>query len=224
MAGNDAADAATTKAPRRIGSRWFGLDVVKTMIPTPYILPVELIYRALACPRAPEIKPQAHEPAKIELTRADVDQIIHRKRAAAPEELEEIIDHGKQLKLTDGERNQLCCDLTISMSQRRQVSGRRDDPSSKLIHDLGYAVTPFGLLPDRAWYQKELQTATKAIAACRRHIPPQCSCWREARVNLYGVRESFGEKSPESWAALKVWEALEEIEISSRPDREPSIA
>jgi hypothetical protein len=122
------------------------------------------------------------------------------------------------VKLTEGERNQLGLDLSICVAQRaRRVNGRRDDPNSKFIHDLGYALTPFGLLPDRAWYQKELQAATKAIAACRRHVLPQCSCWRRARENLYGIRESFGERSPESWAALKVWEALEEIEQSSRP-------
>jgi hypothetical protein len=50
-----------------------------------------------------------------------------------PEELEEIINHGNQFKLTDGERNQIACDLTIALSQRaRQVSGRREDPNSKI--------------------------------------------------------------------------------------------
>jgi hypothetical protein len=194
------------------------------MTPTPYLLPIELVYRELARPKPQEAIPASVEaPPAIELTRADVDAIIHRKRSATPEELEEIIDHGKQFKLTDGERNQIACDLTIAMSQRaRQV--RREDPSSKLIHDLGYALTPFGLLADRAWYQNQLQTATKAIAACRRHLPPECPCWKEARENLYSVRQSFGEKSPESWAALSVWEALDEIELSSRPDSGSRIA
>jgi hypothetical protein len=194
------------------------------MTPTPYLLPVELIYRALARPKPREPKPAAsvEAPPAIELTRTDVDQIIHRKRAATPEELQKIIE---QFKLTDGERNQLCCDLTIAMSQRaRQVNGRREDPNSRFIHDLGYAQTPFGLLPERAWFQTELQTATQAIAACRRHLTPQCACWRQARENLYSIRESFGERSPESWAALRVWEALEEIEISSRPDSGSRIA
>jgi hypothetical protein len=191
------------------------------MTPTPYLLPVELIYRELAGPKPQGPKPASVEaPPAIELTRADVDQIIHRKRAATPEELQEIIARAKDYKLTDGERNQIACDLTIAMSQRaRQMNGRREDPSGKLIHDLGYAQTPFGLLADRAWYQNQLQAATKAIAACRRHLPPQCSCWREARASLYSIRESFGERSPESWAALRVWAALEEIELSSRPER-----
>ena len=104
------------------------------------------------------------------------------------------------------------------MSQRaRQINERREDPNSRFIHDLGYALTPFGLLPERTWFQTELQAETKAIAACRRHLPPDCPCWKEARENLYSVRQSFGEKSPESWAALRVWEALDEIELSPRP-------
>jgi hypothetical protein len=190
----------------------------------PYLSPVEIIYRELARPKPEEAKPASVAVVKPPLTRADVDAIIHRKRTATPDELEFIIAH-EEFKLTDGERNQIACDLTIFMSQlARQVSGRREDPSGKLIHDLGYAVTPFGLLADRAWYQNELQTATKAIAACRRHLPPQCSCWREARSSLYSILQSFREKSPESWAALRVWEALDEIELSSRPDRGPGSA
>jgi len=187
---------------------------------TPHVLPaVEIIYRELARPKPEEAKPANVAAVKPPLTRDDVDAIIHRKRSATPEELEFIIAH-EEFKLTDGERNQIACDLTISMSQlARQVSGRHEDPSGRLIHDLGYAVTPFGLLPDRAWYQNQLQAATKAISACRRHLPPQCACWREARASLYSIRESFGERSPESWAALRVWEALEEIELSSRPER-----
>jgi hypothetical protein len=195
------------------------------MTPTPYLLPVELIYRALAAPAAPEIKPARNDDVKKAVTREDVDAIIQRKRTGRPDELQFIIEHGKELKLTPGERNQLGTDLTLAMSQRaRQVEGRRDDPSSKLIHDLGYAITPHGLLYERAWYQRELQTATKAIAACRRHLPPECSCWKEARANLYSIRESHGEKSPESWAALRVWEALGEIELSSRPQSGLGIA
>jgi hypothetical protein len=188
------------------------------MIPTPYILPVELIYRELARPKPEDAKPASVAVVKP-LTRTDVDAILHRKRLATAEELQEIIARAKDYKLTDGERNQLGVDLSICVAQRaRQINGRREDPSARFILDLGYALTPFGLLPERGWFQSELQTATKAIAACRRHLPPQCSCWREARASLYSIRESFGERSPESWAALRVWEALEEIELSSRPD------
>jgi hypothetical protein len=124
---------------------------------TPYVPAVELIYRSLAQPKPQEPKPASVEaPPAIELTRADVTAIIHRKRLATAEELQEIINHGKQFKLTDGERNQLCCDLTIAMSQRAcQINERLEDPNSRFIDDLGYAPTPFwlatraGIVPDR---------------------------------------------------------------------------
>jgi hypothetical protein len=150
-----------------------------------------------------------------------VTAIITRKRSSTADELQDIIANAKAYKLTAGEREQLCLDLSIQVAQRaRQVNGKREDASARFISDLGYAQTPFGLLAERAWFQNELQTGTKAIAACRRHVTPDCSCWREARENLYSIRESFEARSPESWAALRVWEALEEIELSSRPERE----
>ncbi|MGA8500906.1 MAG: hypothetical protein WB683_05115 [Candidatus Sulfotelmatobacter sp.] len=185
---------------------------------TPYISPVELIFRQLSQPKPQDAKPApVAEPSKAELTRADVDAIIQRKRAATPEELQEIL---ACVKLTSGERNQLSVDLTVMMAQRsRRVNSKCEDPSAKLIHELGYAETPFGLLYERAWFQKEFQTGTKAIAECRSHRPPHCSCWRETRESLWYVRSSFPERSPESLTALRIWEALEELEFATRPER-----
>jgi len=40
-----------------------------------------------------------------------VDAIIQRTRTTSPEELQHVIDHAKQLRLTDGERNQIGVDL-----------------------------------------------------------------------------------------------------------------
>jgi hypothetical protein len=187
------------------------------MTPTPYVLPVELIYRELARSKPEETKPTSI--AEVEpLNRDDVTAIIARKRAATPEELQDIISRAKELELTTGEREQIALDLSIFSAQlARQANGKREDPSSRLIYYLGYAITPFGLLPELAWYQNELHAGTKAVAACRRHQPPQCSCWRSSRESLYSILESFGQRSPESWAALRIWEALEEIELSSRP-------
>jgi hypothetical protein len=92
-----------------------------------------------------------------------ISELAHERVKATPEELEEIIDHGKQFKLTDGERNQLCCDLAIAMSQRaRQVNGRREDPNSRFIHDLGYALTAVGQLPERAWFRVNYRPKRKA--------------------------------------------------------------
>ena len=186
---------------------------------TPMLSPLELIYRQLAQPKPPIEKAASVQLSNRELTRDDVNAIIQRKRSATADELQEIISRAKGLKVTTGEREQLALDLTIAISQRtRQANNKREDPSAKLIHDLGYAMTPVGLLADRAWFHDELQAGIKAIAACRRHTPPQCSCWKQARENLYSIRASHRERSPESWAALKVWEALEEIELSSRPE------
>jgi hypothetical protein len=184
----------------------------------PYLSSLERVYQELATPKPDEAKPATVDIVKP-LTRDDVTAIIARKRSATAEELEEIIGRAKELKLTDGERQQIALDCSIFSAQRaRQVEGKRDDPNSKLIHDLGYAITPHGLLYERAWYQRELQTGTKAIAACRRHLPPDCACWKETRANLYSVRQSFNDRSPETWAAMRVWEALDEIEIASRPE------
>ncbi len=153
----------------------------------------------------------------VTLTRADVDAIIQRSRGASPEELQYAITHAKDLILTDGERNQLGCDLSIAVAQRaRGLDGRRQDANVRFIYGLGYAQTPFGLLYDREWFEQQLKAATKAIVQCRKHTVPHCSCWRDTRESLWHVRSSFPEESPESFAALKIWERCEEIELASR--------
>jgi hypothetical protein len=187
---------------------------------TDLVSPLEIIYCQLRTPsQSVPVAPVVDE-SKPELTRDDVSAIIHRQRSATLDELQFIIDHAKQFKLTDFERNHIACGLTIAMSARAsQLNGRRVDPSAKLIADLGYAQTPFGLLAERAWFQTELEIGTKAIAACERHQPPQCECWKRTREAQYEVRVAFGERSPQSWAALRVWEAMEELEVSARPGR-----
>jgi hypothetical protein len=187
---------------------------------TELVSPIEIIYRQLKAPSQLQPVARVVDESKPLFTRDDVSAIIHRQRSSTPDELQFIIDHAVQFELTDGERNQIACDLTIAMSARaRQVSGRREDASAKLIAELGYAETPCGSLPERDWFQTELETGTKAITACQRHLPPQCACWRRTREALYDARLSFGERSPQSWAALRVWEAMEELEVSARPDR-----
>ena len=184
-----------------------------------FVNAAELIYRSLSQPKPQETKPArvSEEAKKIEFTRGEIDSIIQRKRAASLEELTHILQHVKGL--STGERNELALQSTIAAAERaRRVPGQRHDPSARFIYDLGYALTPFGLLHERAWFERELQAATQAIAACRRHTTPYCSCWKQARENLYDIRASFGERSPESWAALRVWETLAEIETAARPD------
>jgi hypothetical protein len=155
-----------------------------------------------------------------------VDAIIQRKRAATPEELQNIISRAKDLKLTSGERTQLGVDLSIAMAQRaRQVNGRRrEDASSRFIHDtLKLAVTPYGTI-EREWYEGLLRAGAESIARCKRHQPPGCHCWAESRQILWQAAHAHGDKSPQAWAALQVWEILDELESSSRPDRGPGIA
>ena len=70
------------------------------------------------------------EAQKAELTKTDVNQILARTRGATPDELQYIIDHAKELSLTDRQRDQLACDLSIVIAARaRQVNGRRENPN-----------------------------------------------------------------------------------------------
>jgi hypothetical protein len=191
-----------------------------------YIDATELIFRQLSQPKLQDVKPAPAADVKpVTLTRADVDGIIQRSRGASVEDLEYAIAHAKDLILTDGERNQLGVDLSVVIAQRiRGLDGRRrDHPSDRLIHDLGYAQTPFGLLYDRASFQRQMQSGSKAIAECRRHMPPHCSCWRDAREALWFIRSSFPERSAEAFAAMQVWESLEALELSSRPERREAL-
>jgi hypothetical protein len=106
------------------------------MTPTPYILPVERIYRELASPKAPEPTPArvTAEARKLELTRDDLTAIIARKQTATPEQLQYIIDHGNDLRLRSEEKSQICSDLSMAMARRaRQIGGRRDGPNAEFI-------------------------------------------------------------------------------------------
>jgi hypothetical protein len=186
-----------------------------TLIPA-----VELIYRELARSKVTQPKPPTEEPENRELNRDDVTAIVARKRAATPEELQFIIDHAKEFDLTAGERNQLAIDLTIAMSHRAcQQNGRREDVNARFIREaLKLTETPFGLV-EREWFERQLQAGAEAIARCRSHHPPRCGCWAEARRILYSAQDVCGEKSPETWVATKLYEALEELEVASRQER-----
>jgi len=153
----------------------------------------------------------------IELTRTDVDAIIQRKRYGSPEELQHIIDHSKDLGLSDGERNLIGVELSIAVAQRtRQVNGRAN-PSAEFIGKvLGLAETPYGLI-SREWVNQQMRTGSQAIARCRNHRPPECSCWVASRTSLWQASAS-GVKTPEGWAAARVYNLLTEMELSSRPE------
>ena len=182
-----------------------------------YLTPVERIYREISqpSPQKPAQKTEAAPP--IALKRADVDEILAHKRDAAPEELSYIVEHAKELQLSSWQRNQIGVQLTIELVNR---SRPKPDATSEFISNtLQIVETPVGPLHDRAWAQRELRAGAQAIANCRAHRPPRCSCWREARERLWKIQDHFGSGTPETWATERIWEALEEMEKASRPER-----
>jgi hypothetical protein len=185
---------------------------------------VERIYRQISLPSPPvTIAHVRVEPKKIELTRADVDAIIQRTRIASAGELQHIIDHAKELRLSDGEKNQLSVDLTMQIAHARQRNGRRDDPNERFIAEtLGLITTPFGLV-ERSFIDGLLRDGARNIARCKRHKPPGCECWSGQRALLWQAQSAHGDKSPEGFAATRVYASLEELETASRPERGPGV-
>jgi hypothetical protein len=185
-----------------------------------FISATERIYRELSQPKAQEPKPASvtAEPKQITLTRADVEAILRRKRSATPDELQYAIDHANEFKLADYQRNQLGVDLSLVIAQRsRGMNGRREDPNAQFIAQfLGYLETPVGLI-DRSFVENTLRVGSENIQRCRNHRPPRCSCWSAQRAILWEA-SAHGEKSPEGWAAVRLYEALEELETASRPE------
>lgn len=176
---------------------------------------VELIYRQMISQPSPsQPKPARVTATKKVITRADVDDILQRKRPTSPEELQEVLNT-KALALSESERDQISTDVTIVTAQRaRQVYGRRDDPSAEFIAKvLGYAETPHGLV-DREWIAGILREGAQKIARCKRHQPPRCGCWSSEREILWQARAA-GEKTPQSWAAAKIYAFLEALELAS---------
>jgi len=184
-----------------------------------YITPVERIYRELAYPKAPETKPSPFAAKRAELSGDDVRAILQRKSSASAEQLQQILNDAKKYGLTGGERDQLSLDLTIAIAQARQNNGKPDDPNARFIAQvLGLLDTPFGLV-ERSFVDDLLRAGSQNIAQCKRHQPPKCQCWSAQRDILWHAQTSNGEKSPEAWAAKRIYEALEDMESASRPDR-----
>jgi hypothetical protein len=184
---------------------------------------VELIYRELARPKAagpPPASPKAE--AKVELSRDDVNRILQGRRGARETELEHIILNAMVYGLTSGELDQIRVALTIQIAQAMQNNGRRDDPNSRFIAQvIGLRETPFGLI-DLCFIEDLLRAASQNIMRCKQHRPPKCECWSAQRAILWQAQNLHGEKSPEGWAALRIYEALEGLELVSPPPVETS--
>lgn len=188
---------------------------------TQLISATERIYRELSRPQAQPPKPtRATADPPIALTRADVDAILQRKRSATPEELEWAISHAKALMLSDYERNELGVALSIIVAQRAKRLDRPDNPAAEFLSKvLGMGETPHGLIP-REWVNRQMQMGSQAIARCRNHRPPECHCWAESRSILF--QAIARPKTPESWAAERIYSFLGQLEFASRPEIERS--
>jgi hypothetical protein len=187
-----------------------------------YVTPLELAYRNISSPSPPPQQTAATtQQAKVpsELTRADVDLILQRKRDATVDELQYILDNHRQFHLSDGQRNQISTDLTITAAAARARAERRSDDNSQfMLHKLGYAETPVGLLAHRVYYENLFKSGSAAISRCCKHKPPKCECWRNVRDALWGIQSHYGARSPEAFAATRIYSSLEELEIAARPE------
>jgi hypothetical protein len=178
---------------------------------------IENIYREVSQPAPPKSLPKASAtPSPIRLERADVDDILTHKRNATIEELEEIIERSKELQLTTWQRNQIGVELSIALAHR---SRRKADPATEFLSVLHVVETPRGLLHDYEWVQQEMRAGAQAIASCKLHRPPRCSCWREARERIWRIQDYCGSDSAEAWATEQMWNMFEEMELASRPER-----
>jgi len=97
------------------------------------------------------------------------------------------LDNHRQYHLSDGQRNQISTDLTITAAAARaRAEHRSDDNSQFMLHRLGYAETPVGLLAHRVYYENLFKSGSAAISRCCNHKPPKCECWRNVRDALVG--------------------------------------
>jgi hypothetical protein len=184
-----------------------------------YITPVERIYRELARPKAQNVQPVPEAAKKLDLSRDDVTAILQRKSSASADQLQQILSNERKYKLSRSERDQLSLDLTIAIAQARQNNGKPDDPNARFIAQvLGLLDTPFGMI-ECSFVANLLRAGSQNIAQSKRHQPPKCECWSAQRAILWQAQTSNGEKSPEAWAATRIYETLEDLELASRPDR-----
>jgi hypothetical protein len=147
-----------------------------------HIMPLELASRSISSPSPPTqqtIAATAKAKVPSEPTRADVDLILQHRRNVTVEELQSILHNHRQYHLGDGQRNQISTDLTITAAAARaRAEHRSDDNSQFMLHRLGYAETPVGLLAHRVYYENLFKSSSAAISRCCNHKPPKCECWR----------------------------------------------
>jgi hypothetical protein len=188
---------------------------------TPLISAAERLYHELSQPKLnppkPVQQPSQHRTA-VTIARGDVDAILRHKRTATPEELQYILDHSEDFALRPWQRDQIVLQFTLTAAAKmRAAQGIREPENSFLYDTLKVAETPWGLLHDRQWVEHLMKEGTRAVWHCKNHRPPRCECWRGTRDILWNVRVTYGEQSPEAWAASRVWSVLEDLELVPRP-------
>jgi hypothetical protein len=171
---------------------------------------------AKPAPKIADVKPVP--PLPINLDWHDVQAIIKKKREATLAELEFLIQNHKQFSLTNWQLDEIRLRMTLAVVSR--ANPRRSDPTADFIYNTLHAVeTPVGLLQNCEWVQREMKAGAEAIANCKYHRPPRCSCWRTGRERLWYIQDGFGARSPEGWAATRLWEAFAEYEQAARSER-----
>jgi len=87
------------------------------------------VTRARPKPPEPKVARADKEATVAGRTQSDVDSIIRRERLATADDLQRIIEHAKEYKFTEGEKNQLSVDLTVAIARRAQSRrlGRNED-------------------------------------------------------------------------------------------------
>lgn len=174
---------------------------------------LDAIYSSIAqpSPARPKPEPKSSTPR---VTGEDVDAILAYQRSGTPEELQQILERDREFGLSTWQRNKLGLALSIAVAAKfRQGQGECEDATSPFLRSIGAQETPAGLLFDAKRFPAELKRGIEGIMACRRHKPTRCQCWRDSRDRLYAIREHWGERSPEAWGAVRVWEILEDLEV-----------
>ena len=191
---------------------------------SPLVSAVERLYQEISQASVPPQPAQKTEqPTEPTLTRADVDAIVQYKRGATPQQLQYILDHAADFQLQAWQRDKISLQLTVAIAAKIRAAHGIRDANPFLYNTLRVVETPYGLLHDREWAENLLKQGTRAIWQCKNHRPPRCNCWRPVRDVLWDVRVAYGDKSPESWVALRIWQTLEDLETASRPAPEPGV-
>jgi len=187
-----------------------------------FITPLELAYRSISQPSSPKpARAVIQVPEAPGLTRDDVVQILQGNRSATLYELQSVIASSQRYRLSTWERDKLGVQLGIALAEKARGI---PDRNSQFIHDvLDYTDTPFGMLANRSFFEREYRRGAMAISHCANHHPPRCECWAPQRQVSWHVQNVYGDGTPEAYAAEKLWSALDELETATRPERGPGL-